>query len=49
MQAQGQPQGHPGTVAMQSQAPVQQAIHTPVSIRIPAMHLWQIQNLQVRF
>ncbi|XP_044181819.1 polyadenylate-binding protein 1A-like isoform X3 [Acropora millepora] len=29
MQAQGQPQGHPGTVAMQSQAPVQQAIHTP--------------------
>ncbi|XP_074606406.1 polyadenylate-binding protein 1A-like [Acropora palmata] len=29
MQAQGQPQGHPGTVAMQSQDPVQQAIHTP--------------------
>ncbi|XP_067045779.1 polyadenylate-binding protein 1A-like [Acropora muricata] len=29
MQAQGQAQGHPGTVGMQSQDPVQQAIHIP--------------------
>ena len=60
MQAQGQPftfgqnvrnqpQGHSGTVAMQSQDPVQQSIHTPVSIRIPSMYLWQISNLQVCF
>ncbi|XP_067047310.1 polyadenylate-binding protein 1-like isoform X2 [Acropora muricata] len=27
--ARNQPQGHPGTVAMQSQDPVQQSIHTP--------------------
>ena len=40
-----QPQGHPGTVAMQS--PVEQSIHTPVSIRILSMYLWQIENLQV--
>ena len=37
-----QPQGHPGTVEMQSQDPVQLAIHIPVSIHIPSRHLWQI-------
>ena len=37
-----QPQGHSGTVAVQSQDPVQQSIHTPVNIRIPSMYLWQI-------
>ena len=42
-----QPEGHPGTVAMQSQDPVQQAIHIPVSIHIPSRLLWQIWNLQV--
>ena len=40
--ARNQPQGHSGIVAMQSQDPVQQSIHTPVSIRIPSMYLWQI-------
>ena len=35
-----QPQGHPGTVGMQSQDPVQQYIHIPVSIHIPSMYLW---------
>ena len=40
--ASNQPQGHPRTVAMQSQDSVQQAIHIPVSIRVPSMYLWQI-------
>ena len=30
------PQGHPGTVAMQSQDPVQPTIHIPVSIHVPS-------------
>ena len=47
--ARNQPQGHSGTVAMQSQDPVQLSIHTPVNIRIPSMYLWQIKNLQVWF
>lgn len=37
-----QPEGNPGTVAMQSQDPIQQAIHIPVSIYIPSRLLWQI-------
>ena len=32
-----QPQGHPGTVGMQSQDPVQQSIHIPVSIHVPSI------------
>ena len=36
------PQGHPGTVGMQSKDPIQQFIHIPVSIHIPSMYLWQL-------
>ena len=42
-----QPEGHPGTVAMQSQDAVQEAIHIPVSIHVPSRLIWQIWNLQV--
>ena len=37
-----QPQGHSGTVSMQSQDPAQQAIHVPVSIHVPSRFLGQM-------
>ena len=40
-----QPQGHPGTVPMQSQDQVQQSIHIPVSIHMPSGYLLKSSSL----